>query len=89
MNTTNQKFYDFHNGYNFVTFGLIELDVANEKAIVAISDLGKIIVKKLTGKGYEYATNNYFAHYKKLHENIMTCNLFSALPYFSRLVGAY
>lgn len=28
MNTTNQKFYDFHNGYNFVTFGLIELGVA-------------------------------------------------------------
>ena len=44
MNTTNQKIYDFHNGYNFVTFGLIELDVANEKIIVAISDLGKIIV---------------------------------------------
>lgn len=45
-------------------------------------------LKKLTGKGYEYATNNYFAHDRKLHENIMTCNLFSALPYFSRLVGA-
>lgn len=46
-------------------------------------------LKKLTGKGYEYATNNYFAHDKKLHENIMTCNLFSTLPYFSRMVGAY
>ncbi len=47
MNTTNQKFYDFHNGYNFVTFGLIELDVANKKVIVVISDLGKIIVTYL------------------------------------------
>lgn len=45
-------------------------------------------LKKLTGKGFEYATNNYFAHDKKLHENIMTCNLYSTLPYFSRLVGA-
>ena len=24
MNTTNQKFYNFHNGYNFVTFGLLD-----------------------------------------------------------------
>ena len=44
MNNVNQKFYDFHNGYNFVTFGLIELNVANEIVHVAISDLGKIIV---------------------------------------------
>ena len=44
MITTNQKFYDFHNGYNFVTFGLIELNVTKEQVIVAISDLGKIIV---------------------------------------------
>jgi hypothetical protein len=45
-------------------------------------------LKKLTGKGYEYASQNYFAHDKKLHDNIMSCNLFSALPHFSRLVGA-
>ena len=44
MNTTNQKFYDFHNGINFVTFGLIELNVAKEQVTVAICDLGKIIV---------------------------------------------
>ena len=44
MITTNQKYYDFHNGINFITFGLIELDVDNEKVIVGISDLGKIIV---------------------------------------------
>ena len=44
-------------------------------------------LKKLTGKGYDYATKNYFAQDKKLHENIMKCNLFSALPYFSRVVG--
>ena len=36
MNTINQKFYDFHNGYNFVTFGLIELNVANEIVHVTI-----------------------------------------------------
>lgn len=45
-------------------------------------------LKKLTKKGIEYADNNFYAHDKKLHENIMTCNLFSTLPYFSRLVGA-
>lgn len=44
MITTNQKYYEFHNGINFVTFGLIEVNVAKEQVIVGISDLGKIIV---------------------------------------------
>ena len=37
-------------------------------------------LKRLTNKGYEMANNNYFAHDRKLHTTIMTCNLFSALP---------
>ena len=44
-------------------------------------------LKKLTKRGLEYADSNYYAHDRKLHENIMSYNLFSALPYFSRLVG--
>lgn len=42
-------------------------------------------LKKLTRKGYEYADNNYFAHSRKLHENIMKCNLFSKLPRLTNL----
>lgn len=42
-------------------------------------------LKKLTRKGYEYADNNYFAHSRKLHENIMKCNLFSKLPRLANL----
>lgn len=44
MNIANQRFYDFYNGINFVTFGLIELNAAEKQVTVAICDLGKIIV---------------------------------------------
>lgn len=44
MNIANQRFYDFYNGINFVTFGLIELNAAKKQVTVAICDLGKIIV---------------------------------------------
>lgn len=45
----------------------------------------KYEIKLLTRKGYEYADSNYFAHSKKLHENIMKCNLFSKLPRLASL----
>ena len=37
-------------------------------------------IKQLTAKGYQYADSNYFATSRKLHDNIMNCNLFSKLP---------
>lgn len=37
-------------------------------------------MKRLTKKGYEYAYNNYFAHDRYVHQTIVSCNLFSALP---------
>ena len=43
--------------------------------------------EKLAKKGIEYADNNLYMHDRKLHETIMMYNLFSALPYFSRIVG--
>ena len=46
-------------------------------------------LKKLTGKGREYADGSLYTPDKIVHENIMKYNLFSTLPYFSRLVGAY
>ena len=46
-------------------------------------------IKKLTKKGREYADSSLYAPTKIVHENIMKYNLFSTLPYFSRLVGAY
>lgn len=45
-------------------------------------------LKRLTSKGYEFASRNYFAHDRQLHETIMGCNLYSALPRFAeRLYG--
>ena len=46
-------------------------------------------LKKLTNKGREYADNNLYMNDRTVHETIMKYNLFSTLPYFSRLVGAY
>ena len=37
-------------------------------------------LKKLTRKGVELAESNYYAHDRGLHNTIMTCNLYSALP---------
>ena len=45
-------------------------------------------IKRLTDKGYELAYRNYFAHDRELHEAIMNCNIYSALPYIAkRLYG--
>ena len=45
-------------------------------------------LKKLTRKGYEYASNNYFAHDRQVHRTITSCNLYSALPRIAeRLYG--
>ena len=44
-------------------------------------------LKKVTKRGLEYADNNLHLQDRKLHENIMAYNLFSALPHLSRLVG--
>lgn len=43
-------------------------------------------LKRLTGKGYELANDNYFAHDRQLHNTIMTCNFYSALPRFAQKV---
>lgn len=37
-------------------------------------------MKKLTKKGYELASRNYFAQDRKLHQTIMNCNIYSSLP---------
>ncbi len=42
-------------------------------------------LKCLTNKGYEYADRNYFAHSKELHDKIMNCNFFSALPHLAAI----
>lgn len=41
-------------------------------------------LKKLTRKGYDYASNNNFARDRTLHTNIMKHNLFSTLPRFAK-----
>lgn len=43
-------------------------------------------LKRLTNKGYEYADKNYFAHDKKLHNTIMKCNFYSALPRVAKIL---
>lgn len=43
-------------------------------------------LKRLTHKGYMLAYNNYFAHDRKLHTAIMTCNIYSALPRYAQKV---
>ncbi len=43
-------------------------------------------LKRLTGKGYELARGNCFAHDRKLHNAIMNCNFYSALPRYARKV---
>jgi len=40
-------------------------------------------MKQLTNRGYEYAQQNDFAHDRKLHSNIMKCNIYSRLPHFA------
>lgn len=37
-------------------------------------------LKKLTNKGYELASNNYFANDRQLHNTIMNNNFYSCLP---------
>ena len=37
-------------------------------------------MKKLTKKGYELASRNYFAIDRQLHQTIMNCNIYSSLP---------
>lgn len=45
-------------------------------------------LKRLTNKGYELADRNYFAHDRRLHNAIMGCNFYSALPrYASKVYG--
>ena len=45
-------------------------------------------LKRLTHKGYELADRNYFAHDRQLHNTIMGCNFYSALPrYASKVYG--
>lgn len=45
-------------------------------------------LKRLTHKGYELADRNYFAHDRRLHNAIMGCNFYSALPrYASKVYG--
>lgn len=45
-------------------------------------------LKRLTNKGYEYADRNFFAHDRHLHDTIMNCNFYSALPrYAQRIYG--
>ena len=43
-------------------------------------------LKRLTRQGYEFASNNHFAHDRQLHYKIMSCNLFSALPRLAKKV---
>ena len=43
-------------------------------------------LKRLTHKGYELANNNYFAHDRRLHNAIMRCNFYSALPRYAQKV---
>ena len=43
-------------------------------------------LKLLTKKGYKYAKCNYFAKDRELHNTIMGCNLFSALPRFAQRI---
>lgn len=45
-------------------------------------------LKRLTNKGYELADRYYFAHDRRLHSTIMSCNFYSALPrYASKVYG--
>lgn len=45
-------------------------------------------IKRLTRKGYELACRNYFAQDRRLHSAIMSCNVYSCLPYVAkRLYG--
>ena len=37
-------------------------------------------MKRLTKKGYELASRNYFAQDRQLHQTIMNCNIYSSLP---------
>lgn len=46
-------------------------------------------LKKLTRKGYELASNNYFANDRKLHNTIMKSNFYSALPHFTKSLYWY
>lgn len=43
-------------------------------------------LKRLTRKGYELADLNCFAHDRRLHNTIMTCNFYSALPRYAQKV---
>ena len=43
-------------------------------------------LKRLTDKGYKYADRNYFARDRKLHDTIMRCNFYSALPKFAKRI---
>ena len=43
-------------------------------------------LKRLTRKGYEYADRNYFARDRELHNTIMRCNFYSALPKFAKRI---
>ena len=45
-------------------------------------------MKRLTKKGYELASRNYFAIDRQLHQTIMNCNIYSSLPHVAtRLYG--
>ena len=47
-------------------------------------------LKRLTHEGYELADRNYFAHDRQLHNTIMGCNFYSALPrYASKVYGLW
>lgn len=43
-------------------------------------------LKRLTSKGFELANSNYFMKDRKLHETIMRCNFYSALPKFAKRI---
>lgn len=43
-------------------------------------------LKRLTRQGYEYADKNCFAHDRTLHNKIMSCNFFSALPWLAKRI---
>lgn len=43
-------------------------------------------LKRLTNKGYELADKNQFAKDRKLHNAIMHCNFYSALPRYAQKV---
>lgn len=43
-------------------------------------------LKKLTDKGYEFASSNYFAHSRTLHNTIFNNNFYSKLPRLSQVM---